>query len=599
MTPQGHMFAGWITFSATEVDGDTVAQAQVLMRASDPIFELGLTLGGHKQEDRFWQHTLTALAAHFEPRGRRGHPGRVRRQASASGRGGATCGTAPPSARRSTRSGAPGRAREAPVQARSRGCLSPANDAVVVGSGPNGLAAAIVLARAGRRVTVLEGAETIGGGCRSEELTLPGFVHDTCSTVHALALASPVPEQPAAGRARPRAGPSRRAARAPARRRHGRAARALRRGDGGGLGPDARGLPPAVRAARAHDADELMREILGPLRPPRHPLVLARFGAERASARRWGWRGRASRASALAPCWPAAARTRCSRCARPASAAFGIVLMLSAHHVGWPVARGGSQRLADALAVAPALARRRDRDGQMGGVARRARRLRRDAARRDAAPARCGSPATACRPATPAGSGATATGRASSSSTGRSTAPIPWTRAGGRPRGHGPPRRHARARSPPRRRRPSAASTPSARSSCSCSRASSTRPARPRASTRPGPTATCRTARPADMTEAIEAQVERFAPGFRDLIAARSAMDAAEMERRNPNYVGGDINGGVQDLRQLFTRPVARAGPVLDAGRRALPLLVVDAAGRRRARHVRVLRGPRGPAQAP
>src|SRR3954469_6176673 len=66
MTPQGHMFAGWITFSATEVGADTVAQAQVLMRASDPIFELGLTMGGHKQEDRFWQHTLTALAAHFD-----------------------------------------------------------------------------------------------------------------------------------------------------------------------------------------------------------------------------------------------------------------------------------------------------------------------------------------------------------------------------------------------------------------------------------------------------------------------------------------------------------------------------------------------------
>src|SRR3954469_24311802 len=65
MTPEGHMFAGWITFSATEVDTDTVAQAQVLMRASDPIFEMGLTLGGHKQEDRFWQQTLTSLAAAF------------------------------------------------------------------------------------------------------------------------------------------------------------------------------------------------------------------------------------------------------------------------------------------------------------------------------------------------------------------------------------------------------------------------------------------------------------------------------------------------------------------------------------------------------
>src|SRR5919202_5658969 len=66
MTPQGHMFAGWITFSATEVEGETVAQAQVLMRASDPIFEMGLTMGGHEQEDRFWQHTLTQLAGRFD-----------------------------------------------------------------------------------------------------------------------------------------------------------------------------------------------------------------------------------------------------------------------------------------------------------------------------------------------------------------------------------------------------------------------------------------------------------------------------------------------------------------------------------------------------
>src|SRR3954452_25252559 len=65
MTPQGHMFAGWITFSATEVDADTVAQAQVLMRASDPIFELGLTMGGHQQEDQFWNQPLAAVAGHF------------------------------------------------------------------------------------------------------------------------------------------------------------------------------------------------------------------------------------------------------------------------------------------------------------------------------------------------------------------------------------------------------------------------------------------------------------------------------------------------------------------------------------------------------
>jgi hypothetical protein len=65
MTPEGHMFAGWITFSATEVENETVAQAQVLMRASDPMFELGLMLGGHKQENVFWQATLTNVAKHF------------------------------------------------------------------------------------------------------------------------------------------------------------------------------------------------------------------------------------------------------------------------------------------------------------------------------------------------------------------------------------------------------------------------------------------------------------------------------------------------------------------------------------------------------
>jgi hypothetical protein len=65
MTPQGHMFAGWITFSAYEKEGETVAQAQVLMRANDPMYEMGLAMGGHRSEDRFWEHTLTSLAAHF------------------------------------------------------------------------------------------------------------------------------------------------------------------------------------------------------------------------------------------------------------------------------------------------------------------------------------------------------------------------------------------------------------------------------------------------------------------------------------------------------------------------------------------------------
>ncbi len=100
------------------------------------------------------------------------------------------------------------------------------------------------------------------------------------------------------------------------------------------------------------------------------------------------------------------------------------------------------------------------------------------------------------------------------------------------------------------------------------------------------------------MTAAIEAQVERFAPGFRDLVLARSVMNSAEVERRNPNYVGGDINGGVQDLRQLFTRPVARPVPYSTPLPGRVPVLVVDPARGRRARDVRLLGRAGGPAGA-
>ena len=98
------------------------------------------------------------------------------------------------------------------------------------------------------------------------------------------------------------------------------------------------------------------------------------------------------------------------------------------------------------------------------------------------------------------------------------------------------------------------------------------------------------------MTDRIEAQVERFAPGFRDLVIGRSTMSASQMEAYNPNYVGGDINGGRMDLRQLFTRPARAARAVHDAGPAAVHLLLLDPAGRRGARHVRLLRGPGGAA---
>jgi phytoene dehydrogenase-like protein len=431
------------------------------------------------------------------------------------------------------------------------------NDAVVIGSGPNGLAAAIVLARAGRRVTLIEGAETVGGGCRSEELTLPGFVHDTCSTVHALALASPfLSSLPLAEHGlefvhpdAPLAHPLDDGSVVMMERSVEETAR--------GLGPDARAyrrlFDPLVRTA-----DELMREILGPLRPPRHPLVLARFGASAL---------RSATGLARSRFEGERARTLFAGCAAhsmlslrtPASAAFGIVLALSAHQVGWPVARGGSQCLAEALA---------SHLHSLGGEIETGRWV-------ESLDELAGTGATLLD-VTPRQVQRLAGHRLPDVYARRLTRyrygpgvfkldwalddPIPWSAAevsragtvhlGGRldeiaaseeavSKGEHPARPFVLLVQPslfdPTR---APAGKHTAWAYCHV----------PNGSSR-------------DMTEAIEAQVERFAPGFKDVIASRSAMDPAEVERRNPNYVGGDINGGVQDLRQLFTRPVARPVP--------------------------------------
>ena len=119
MTPQGHMFAGWITFSAF-ARRRTVAQAQVLMRANDPIYEMGLTMGGHKQEDRFWQHALSQLAGPLRRRGERRDAGGVRRSEAAVDEGGRTSGTAPRSARGIFMMGTPFRGHQEAVHAQAR-----------------------------------------------------------------------------------------------------------------------------------------------------------------------------------------------------------------------------------------------------------------------------------------------------------------------------------------------------------------------------------------------------------------------------------------------------------------------------------------------
>jgi phytoene dehydrogenase-like protein len=429
--------------------------------------------------------------------------------------------------------------------------------ATVVGSGPNGLAAAIALARAGRRVTVLEGQDSIGGGCRSAELTLAGYVHDTCSTVHSLALASPflgsLPLE-----------------------RHGlelahpEAPLAHPLDDGSAVMLErsvdltARGLGPDERAYRrlfgplVCDSDALFRQLLGPLRPPRHPLAMARFGLSGirsahalACSRFEGERARALLAGCCAHSM-LSLRT-------PTSAAFGIVLAMGAHAVGWPVARGGSQRLTDALVAELRAA---------GGTVETGRRVESlDEVPRGVPVLLDLTPRQVLRIAgTRLPSGYRQ--RLSRYRYGPGIFKLDWALDGPIP-----------WRAPEAAR----AGTVHLGGTLDEIAASEDAAVSGRHHERPfvllvqpsvfDPTrapegkhtawAYCHVPNGStkDMTDAIEAQVERFAPGFRDLIAARSAMDSAEVERRNPNYVGGDINGGSQDLRQLFTRPVARPVP--------------------------------------
>jgi phytoene dehydrogenase-like protein len=222
------------------------------------------------------------------------------------------------------------------------------SEAIVVGAGPNGLACAATLAAAGVAVTVIEAAETIGGGARSAELTLPGLVHDECSGFHPMAVASPAYAGlerhglewlwPEVDLAHPLEG--------------GGGAAMLR-----SIEATAAGLGPAGPAwhrlfgppARGYDA--LAEDIYRPvLHPPRHPLALARFGLPALMpatllARRLG----TAQARAL---FGGAAAHSFAPLSTPLSAAVGMALVASGHRYGWPVARGGSQAIATALAAA-------------------------------------------------------------------------------------------------------------------------------------------------------------------------------------------------------------------------------------------------------
>jgi phytoene dehydrogenase-like protein len=431
-------------------------------------------------------------------------------------------------------------------------------DAIVVGAGPNGLAAAITLAERGRSVLVLERAATVGGGARSAELTLPGYVHDVCSAIHPLAAGSPFLRRlpladhglelvhPEAPLAHPLDG--------------GEAVMLERSLDAtaeglGGADGDAyrRLMGPFLRGS-----DRLLPALLGPLRPAADPLGLARFGLAGLRSAAALARGRFGGERARALLAGSAAHSMLALDA-PASAAPGLVLNVLGHAAGWPLARGGSQRIADALA---------GHLESLGGEIR------------------TGTPVDTLEELPPA----------------RAVLLDLTPRQVLQVAGHRLPRRYRRAlrrfrRGPGVFKLDWALSGPVPWSADGCHRAatahlggtldeiaaSEREVARGRLPERPFVLLAQQTpwdpgrAPPgrhtawaychvpngsaADMTEAIERQVERFAPGFRDLVLARAAAPPAEVERRNPNNAGGDIGGGAQDLRQLLTRPAIRPVP--------------------------------------
>ena len=448
-------------------------------------------------------------------------------------------------------------------------------DAIIVGAGPNGLAAAITLARAGRSVRVLEAKETVGGGSRSAELTLPGFVHDVCSAIHPLALTSPFFNtlpladygvewiHPPASLAHPLDdGTAVVVERSIENPLQGVEATSET------LGRDAAAYR-ALLGPLVADWEKIKLDLLGPLPlPPRHPIALVRFGLgaiwpARTLAKTL-FKGERARAV-----FAGMAGHSMLPLDQPMTAAFGLILTVTAHAVGWPMARGGSQKIADALAcylhslggeivtgqlvesiddLPPAKAVLFDVTPRQllsiaghrlpSGYRRQLERYRYgpgvfkvDWALDGPIPWK----AVECARAATVHLGGTLDEIAASER-------AVW-------RGEPPERPYvllAQHTLFDPTRAPEGKHT--AWAYCHV----------PNGST-------------FDMTARIENQIERFAPGFRDRILARSARSAPDMERYNPNYIGGDINGGVQDFWQLYTRPAPRLVPYSIPTRRDVP----------------------------
>ncbi len=433
-------------------------------------------------------------------------------------------------------------------------------DAVVIGSGPNGLAAAITLARVGRSVIVFEAKDTIGGGSRSKELTLPGFMHDVCSAIHPLGIASPFM------RSIPLEQYGLEWIYSPAQVAHpfddGNAA-VLYQSIGetiATLGNDAAAYQHHIAPLVAH-WDTIAEAFLGPLRPVtmmRHPFALAGFGlaairSARSLAEAW-FKGKYARAL-----FAGLSAHSMLPLEQAPSAAFGLMLGLSGHVGGWPFPRGGSQHIVDAMA-----GYLRSLGGEIvTGV---------DVQSLEMLP----SAQTYLFDVTPHqllqiagnhlpmgyqyllqryryGPGAFKLDYALDG-------PIPWkaqecTQAGTVHLGNTFSEIAESERAVSHGQNPEKPYVLVAQQSLF----DATRAPEGKQTA----WAYCHVPNGSefDMTARIEAQIERFAPGFRDRILARHALSPRDLEHYNANYIGGDINGGAQDFLQLFTRPTIRISP--------------------------------------